>query len=173
MTPTLFPQMAQSTFQPLLDRLEVGQREHEFTSEEVRELLLACGLGASVLEKLWELFEESLRRGLESRKLRAPPATVHRHHRTGFERSLSEGSLSAAGEALAGEERSARLRTLDEQSARARAMRDELASLQRWLQRPPPPVDLAAILGSTVSSGQKGYEDLDDILARLKAGGDV
>src|SRR5438874_2630200 len=69
MTSTLFPEMAQSTFQPLLHRLEEDRPQEDYTPDEVRNFLFACGWGAAVLDRLGEMAQGFLHRGMERRKL--------------------------------------------------------------------------------------------------------
>jgi hypothetical protein len=170
MTSGLLPEMAQSTFQPLLERLDNDRHVQAFPADEVRTLLRACGFGAAVLAQCSEMLKEFLREGVESRKF----SFLLKEFTDTIERVLNEVyprmRAIAEGETLPVEERLASLRTLDAFTARAMALRDEWAKLQCWVDRPAPQVDLASILGGTKTAEPRRYENLDDILARLKSG---
>src|SRR5437879_882303 len=65
----LFPEMAHNVFLPLMRSLEKSKSDGSLSSEEIRELVAGCGIGAVVLDRLFEVFQGILRRGMEKKKL--------------------------------------------------------------------------------------------------------
>jgi hypothetical protein len=170
MTPTLLSEMAQGSFQPLRDKLD---REQEYTPDEVRDLVRACAFGASVLDKLRERLEGLLHDGMEGRKLAFFLNQVTSLIELAMNEVYPRVRSITAGEILPTEERRSSLETLDELTRRAAAMRSELASLEQWLKNPPPQGDLESITGKNASPHDTSYQDIDDIIGRLRAGGDI
>jgi len=173
MTPTLFPTMAQEAFRPLRAALGTDRKEADYSPDEVRNLLYACGFGAAVLDKLREMFQAFLRRGMESRKLHFLVKEFMDVLELARDEVYPKVRAITAGGALPAEERSSSLGSLDEFSRNAAAVQAELATLQRWLEAPPPDIDLAAILAEKAAAQPVPYDDLDDILRKLTAGGDL
>jgi hypothetical protein len=161
----LFPKMAHNTAQPLLDRLV---NDNQCRSEDdVRELVAACRLVGAMFDQVWALIQEILHRGVESGQLQAIIA--------GFPELVEQISTVAylkvrtktASAALPAEERQTYLQALDDLGARADVLRQKLASLTRLLASPPPQIALDSI------HKQADYEDMEQILERLKAGADL
>jgi hypothetical protein len=134
---------------------------------------VACGFGAAVLDKLSEMFQAFLRRGIENRKLSLLCQEFSQTIELALNDVYARVSEIAASEPLPLEERLAAQQTLNEFRARALAMRDELASLKRWLQNPPANVDLDSVTAETTAPNHMDCEDIDNILARLRTGGDI
>ncbi len=170
MTPTLLSEMAQGSFRPLREKLD---REQEYTPDDVRLLVRASGFAASVLDKLREALEGLLHDGLEARKLAFFLNQVTNLIDLAINELYPRVRSIVAGEILATEERLAGCQTLDELTRRAVAMRGGLATLEQWLKNPPPQVDLESITGRDASPHSTSYQDIDDIIGRLRAGGDV
>jgi hypothetical protein len=161
----LFPEMAHNTAQPLLDRLV---NDNPCRSEDdVRELVAACRLVGAMFDQVWELIQEILQRGVESRQLQAIiagfPELVERISTVAYPRVRT----ATAGALLPAEERQASVQTLDDLAARADMLRQKLASLTRLRASPLPQIDLESI------HEHEDYEDMEQILERLKAGGDL
>jgi hypothetical protein len=175
MTPALFPEMAHSTFQPLLDRLEENGQARAHTSAEIRELLAACGFGAAVLEKGWESLQHLLCQGMESRKMHLIVKEFLDILELAIKTVYPKVRAITVGKSLADDERLAGLATLDQLSLRAAKMRDELASLQRLLETPPPRVKIESFSArdKAGAADHRGYVDVEEILAKLKAGQDI
>jgi hypothetical protein len=160
--------MGRGAFQPLLERL--GEGRQDFAPDEVRAVLLACGFGAAVLNDLREIFQGLLRRSLEYRKLRLMLEELTDTVELALSEIYPKARSLTAGGALPLDERLNGLRTLDEFSARAAAMRDHLAALARWLEKPAPAVDISLLTGAEAALEGKGYEDSKSIIARLREG---
>ena len=173
MTQTLLPAMAESAFRPLKERLEKALPAQPYTAEEVRDLVAACRFGAEVLDSVRQRLREQLQRGVESGKLRRLLTEFEGVIDLAGQKVYPQARLLSAGDpALPEEEKRAALQSLDEFVRRAAAMRSELDSLRQFLDRPREPVDVEAILGRGPSAGER-YVDIEEVLARLKAGEDV
>ena len=163
MVRALFPEMAKSLFQPLLDRLARDGQGQDFTPDDVRELLFACGAGAAVLDelmrRLWILFE----RGLESRKARFLESEFADVVELALRQVYPKAHTITVASTLPEAERLSSLDTLDELAERARAVRQELDRLRAWLERPTPQVDLAKVLGNRPPQDYEGYVDTADL----------
>jgi hypothetical protein len=120
-----------------------------------------------MFDQVWALIQEILHRGVESRQLQAIfagfPELVERISTVAYPkvRTVTAGAL------LPAEERQASVQTLDDLGTRADILRQKLASLKRLLASPLPQIDLDS------NHKQKDYEDMEQILERLKAGGDL
>src|SRR5438552_17112699 len=66
MPQTLASDMAQKSFGALLERVE---QQHDFSPDEAQELLASCEIGSVVLERLGQLTQRFLDRGMERKKL--------------------------------------------------------------------------------------------------------
>jgi hypothetical protein len=171
MTPTLLPAMAESAFRPLKERLESAPPAPPYTADEVREWLSACEFGTKILDHLRGWLREALSHGVERRKL---------------ERALTqyEDLIDSAGEplewlssavvsVLPEEEKARAQQSLQDLVTRAAARRAEVAALRELMARPLPSAqDIEAILKQNPVDPSR-YESIEDLLARLKAGGDV
>jgi hypothetical protein len=170
MTPMLVPQIVWNSLRPLQNALK--RNGHRHTPNEVRELIEACTLEELLLEKLWERNRKLLEHGAEGRQLRL----LLKESLDAVEESLR---LFAGVQDIATREQTPLMeqqadRTmLETVSRRAEHLRGELTALLHWLDAPSPPIDPATLTGGGDSSTAKGYESIDDILARLQAGGDV
>jgi hypothetical protein len=173
MTPALFPEMAQSTFKPLLGRLTGNKQLREFSADEVRELLVACDFGAVMLDKLSEMLQTLLRRGIESQKLSFFLQEFNDTIELAQNEIYARVGEIAAGQALPAEERLAAQQSLDDFRARAMAKGKELASLRQWLENPPQKVDFDSMGAGTTTQKAGTNGDIDEILVRLRAGVDV
>jgi hypothetical protein len=156
-------EMAHGLFRPLLDRLGQQREEHGFTPDEVRELLFACGTGAAVLDRLMGMLDNLLGQGLESRKA----CFLQKEFTDVVELALREVFPKAraitANSSIPEAERQSSLATLDDFIRRASTIRDELAKLQHWLERPAPRVDLPKIIGADTSRGYEDYVDTAEL----------
>jgi hypothetical protein len=162
MTPALVPQIVWSGLRPLQNALK--RNGHRFAPEEVRELIEACDVEAILLEKLWERDSKLLERGAEGRELRR----VLKESLAAVDESLR--LFSAVRDAAGQHEEFGRLEAI---KRRAEQIRDDLAALLRWLDAPPPQIDPAMLTGAGDSPTAEGYESIDDVLARLRAGAEV
>jgi hypothetical protein len=159
--------MAQGAVQPLLQRLKGNRPEEGYSPDEVRELLAACRLGAVMLDHVSDAIELILRRGIESRKLKSVLQEVRNNC------TLWPG-LHSQGAALPVDEKAAGLQRMDEFTARAALICDKVAKLQQFLEQPGPQIDLASITGRGPSPPtHQSYQDVEEIIARLMAGGDA
>jgi hypothetical protein len=130
----------------------------------LRELLPVFSFHAAALEGLWEVVGKLTDAAIEARKLTlAVKEALASADEVG-------GLLTRAREAADGDPSGAAdLAKLDACARRVEKVRDDFRSLLRWLTAALPPVDVA-----TVERAKKGTtEGLDDILARLRAGGDL
>ncbi len=165
--------MAQRTFQPLIDRLEEDRPDAPFAPDEVRDLLAVCALGADVLDRFGEMIQERLRWGVEKQQLqillKELAQALERAQSMVYPRVRSITAIAA----IPADEQSTSLESLDEWTARAAAQFDRVTSLQRWLDRPRPPFDEALLARDSDSPNESRYVDIEEVLARIKAGGDA
>jgi hypothetical protein len=173
MTPMLYPEMAQSAFQPLLGRLQGNGAPGKYSPDEVRELIIASAFGAAILEKFWETLQASLRRGIERSKLKHTLQELSQVADIARQQVFAKIVDVAKGAALPAEERLAGLQTLDGFQKRADLMRKELAALQRLLESTGLPFDPASLNSGAQSSASEGYVAMDEIMAKLRPGGEV
>jgi hypothetical protein len=119
------------------------------------------------------MLQSFLRRGMEKQKL----SFFLKEYLDTVDLALNEVYPAVRSTVLGGflprEEKMDGLRTLDEFAARAGAIRDEWLAFQRWLDSPPPQVDAASLPSGGRSPELQGFEDLGDLIARLRAGGDL
>lgn len=168
----LFPEMAENVFRPVLERLEQNGGAREFSPAEIRDLLSACGIAATVLERTFAAYRVILRRGVEKEKLRGLQEQFLNVIESAIGRTYPAVRRIAAGEALPAPERGSELEALDSYAQQARAIAEELKNLKSWLELSRPKIDVSA-WGAPIAHGDYGnYEDSDDIEARLRAGGD-
>jgi hypothetical protein len=114
-------------FGPILDKLE---EEHEFTLQELEDLLSGCEMGSLFLETLWHLNNSKLRFMLGE-----------------FSDVVDLGTqaFGAARDRVQGadmdpSERAAVISKLTTMESGAREMHRKLSAIQRWLEIPPPEV---------------------------------
>jgi hypothetical protein len=164
---TLATRIARSGLVPLR---EVLDREQTASPEELHELAEAVSLWSAYLDKLLEFTCQAADHGIESRKL------AH----------LVKETMDAVGEGLAvyararqalevfpaSEGRQEDLATLEMFRQRSEKMLENLRPLAHWLEAPPPSIDLSSLPAGEAVNGAGG-ENLDSILARLAAGGDL
>jgi len=78
----------------------------------------------------------------------------------------------AEGSGLPTAEKHASIDALDEFSAKADAIRQELKSLQSWFERPKPKVDISRFEARKEPKESAEYESSEIIEARIRATGD-
>lgn len=165
MTPTLVSEMTHGTFQPLLNRLEQGGQAAQSGQVALRELLLACELGARVLDQVWELIQSSLRQGLEGGRL------AEMLEKFGSTLEAARTSIYPKVRSVAAKaphsngELAAMLASLEEFEKRVVELDSGVQTLQNLLAKAPPKVDPALI--ANADAWQDGaYENLIDPLAQ-------
>jgi hypothetical protein len=167
MTSAILPQMAQSTFRPLLGMLAQNGHNEHISPAEMSDLLGACEFGAAVLDSLFDVVRTFGQNGTEKQKLQSLILGSLEVVETVRASVYARVQALAESAHLPTEQRLLCARKLEGLIARAEAIHSELTSLRHWLERPPSPL--------TVSELPRGgpYVDLDTVLARMKAGGDV
>jgi hypothetical protein len=163
MAQTLTSEMAQKSLGALLDRVE---RQREFSPDEARELLASCEIGSLVLERLWQLAQELLDRGIEGRKLTFMLKELADVVELG-RRAFDGARARVATADLTPEEKSAGESMLKQVDLRTAEMRDELTALVRWLETPPAEVDPSSLPGGRADRDAQGYVNLEDLTSRL------
>jgi hypothetical protein len=167
MTQTLASDMVQRGLTVLLERT---RQQREFSADEARQLIDSCEIGFILVERIWNLAQGFLDRGMEGRKLAfllKESLDIFALSVEAFEAARSK--VEASG--LAEEEKNAGSAGLEKWSRRAEKMRDELSSLLRWLETLPPAVNPSSLPGGRENREAAGYVDLDDLTARLLSGG--
>lgn len=170
MAPTLISQIVRSSLRPLWDTLR--RQEHRFTKEEVQELLDACSIAAFLMEKLQEANRKLLDQGTEGNQL----AFLLRQSRDAVDEGLAlftKVREIAVQTMPSFDSKEESLSMLDSFSRHAQEVQEELTALLRWLDAPPPQVDPVSFSGGGDSPTAEGYESIDDILARVRAGGEL
>jgi hypothetical protein len=163
MAQALTSDMVQKSLGALLDRVE---RQHDFAPDEAQELLASCEIGSLVLERLWQLVQGMLDRGIEGSKLTfllKELVDVVELGRKAFERARAR--VTAAN--LPPDEKAEGESMLKQVEVRTAEMRGELSALLRWLETPPKAVDPSSLPGGRGNKDTPGYVNLDDLTARL------
>ena len=169
MTPTLVAQMVQSSIRPIQDSLR--RKDHDYSQEEVRELFDACAVASILVETLWKKSGQLLDQGIESGKL----SSLLKEYMTSVQESLAVFTLVqeiATNHTPTYEGMKGTLSKLHQDQQRAEEVKKEFESLLDWLrtsQRQISPASISSKAGST----SEAYENLNDILARLQAGGEL
>lgn len=170
MAATLVPQVVHSSLRPLRDALR--REAHHYTPQEVQELIDVCSITEVLVEKLRQSNGKLLDHGTERSKL----AFLLKESMDAIEVSLwilARVREIAASESPASEAKREDLLMLERLNLRAEEVKQEFLSLLRWLDAPPPSVVPASLTGAGDSPTAEGYENLDDLLAKVRAGADV
>ncbi len=167
MVSTLAPRIVKSGLAPLREALE---REGAIAPEELYELAEAFPIWSGLPENLWEAVCRTAEMGVESRKLSLLVRDVIE--------TIEEGEAIVTRFQLALEKcqgtqgLSADLSVLEAFRQSAEKTRANLRILADWLKQAPPAIDIA-VLPSASQAPATEAENLDSILARLAAGGDL
>jgi hypothetical protein len=158
----LASEMARRSFDALLESLE---GEVELIPDEARELLAGCEMGALQLERLWQLAQAFLDRGMEHKRL----VWLFKEFTEVID--LGVRGFAAAREKiktlrLAPDERAESLASMDRMAGRATQMRSELLALLRWLEKGP--LEVVSLPPNRGDPGC-GYISLEDLKARFGA----
>jgi hypothetical protein len=166
---TLFPEMANRTFQPLVDRLSTGSHGPGFTPDEVRELLSGCQFGAAVLANLSVSFDRMLENGLEADKVRTAVKEFKGVLELVLDTVFPKVRTIVENASLPGDEKQAGLRMLDEADAVHRKRLGEISALDGWLSEPPRK-DAGTVAGTRSTQDPNAYLSWDEATSRLNAG---
>lgn len=170
MAPTLISHIVRSALLPLRNAL--GQTKHHYSPEEVQELFDACAMAAILIDKLWGANGKLLDHGLEGSKL----VCLLKEAKDTVEEALSAFAKVleiATKETPSFEGKREGCAVLERAIQRTATVRSNLDSLLNWLSTPSPQVDPAALVRGEDSLTSEGYTNLDSLLDRLQAGGDV
>jgi len=155
--------MARKSLGAVLERVEQPQ---DFSFDEGWQLLAGCEIGFVVLEKLWDLSQGFLNRGMEGRKLTFLLKE--------FVDVLDLGSkvFKAARTRLPGaklppEEEAEAVFRLEGLGRRVAERRDELSALVSWLETPLSEVAPSLLPVGRENRDAEGFVSLDDLTARL------
>jgi len=156
MAPTLVSEMVRGSLAPVRDALRQEKRP------STQDLLNAFSYLTNQMEQFRVWIDSILDDGIESRKL----AFMVKEALDSLDETLR--LLADARDNPPGNQ-PLPLADLEENTRRVERVRGDFLALLRWLEAPPPKVDLVAL-----ERGKTGKtEDLDSILARLHAGGDL
>jgi hypothetical protein len=167
MAPTLASDVGRKSLDALLDRL--GQ-PHQFSPDEVQELLASCEMIASLLDRLAQLSEQFLDRGTEAKRLAL--------FLTGWDELLKLG-IRAFGAArqrveeadISQLEQSSALSVLDGLLQRGAGIHDRWTALLRWLESLPRDVNPTSLPEERGGRDATGYITLEQLSSQLHADG--
>jgi hypothetical protein len=165
MTSLLVPEMLRRGFDPLREAME--HEEKPPTRRWRRSVLSALPLIFAMLERVRGWTGQLTDQGIEARTLAVVLNETLQALNFGRDTLLELRKTWASAPLDDGKEDD--LKTLDGFVTKLEALQDETRSFLRWLDKPLPPIDLAAI--ERAKSGKA--EDSDSILARLRAGGNL
>ena len=166
MTQTLTSDMVRSSLDVFLARVE---EPHEFSAEEVRELLSSCEIPVLVLERLWLQIQGILDRGMECRKFCTFLNGAINVLELGV-KAFTAAQAPVRNADLSSQEKEEGLSKLQQAGRRAVEMRDKLAKLVRWISTPPRPIDPATLPSGRGDPNAPGYISLDDLMEQWLAG---
>lgn len=164
MATTLMPETIKSSLQPLQKSIKRVPGS-QYNTEEVREYFAACDGTAGLINTLWALAQEYMACGAEGTKL----TFFLKESKDALEDSLAVFS-EVRGVATPFTEMEDRLTKLAVSTERVEKLLVDVTRVLKWLDDPQARHFDPSLL--TVYKPED-YESLDDIVARLDAGGDV
>jgi hypothetical protein len=167
MSQTLTSDMVRKSLDVFLERLE---EVDEFTPDDARGLLDSCEMAVLLQDKLWQMAEALLDRGMESKKL----ASLLKGFTDVIEIGLK--AFATAGERLKSavltpEESTKAVSLLEQATRRATERRDRLLRLLQWLATPPREVSARSLPENRGDQKATGYLSLDEVTNQLLSGG--
>jgi hypothetical protein len=163
MAQTLASDMVQKSLAVFSDRV---QRQQLFSAAEARELLAGCPILFLSLEKLWELAQGFLDRGMESKRMIFLLKECADLLDWGIQ-ALSKATERVEASELSADEKTEGEALLERARLQALEWRNELSKLVHRLETPPRPVDPAMLPGGRGDREAKGYVGLDEMTAHL------
>lgn len=136
--------------------------EYRRSRELFRDFSAGCTMLASMIEQAWAVVDDMLDEGTEGRRLLF------------FLKECRDGNdalLRILGEAA--ETASPFEAALADARRRIEEVQKNIRALLSRLDVPPPPMDPATFAARGVPHDSANYENLDEVLSRLQAGGDV
>jgi hypothetical protein len=163
MSQTLASDMVRKGLSVLLERVE---RQQDFPPRDVADLLTSCDMTAVFLDRLWQLAQGCLDRGLEGKQLSSLLKELVETLELGIK------ALILARERMQTAKPPADVSMLERSLQLAAHRRDELVALVSRLETSSRAVALASLPTGRGERESDGYVSLESLQDRLLSGGD-
>lgn len=170
MSPTVLDKIVRKSISKAREAVE--QEPKGFTPEQAEELFSWCLSAANTIEWSWNTFQEEVNEGAEGRLLARSLRAVLEEvdlvlsTYTKFRKIVTTSTPKYPGLTVS-------LSKLDRAASSVEKKRQQFASLLAWVDTPLPAIELAKLPKGEGPQSAEGYEDGQQILARLQSGGEI
>ncbi len=170
MSPTVLDKIVHKSISEAREAVE--RQPAGFTPAQAEDLFSWCLSAANTIEWSWNALQEEVKEGTEgrllARSLRAVLEEVDIVLSTyaKFRKIVTTSTPKYPGLTVS-------LRKLDRAVSSVEKKRQQFATLLAWVDTPLPAIDLAKLPKAEGSQSAEGYEDSEQILARLQSGGEL
>jgi hypothetical protein len=171
MAPTTLPKIFRANLGTVLQALEQYEVQG-FSSKRADELFELCEVVLVLVRWSWARIQADLQEGIEGREL----STILRTVCDSLEETLRVyarlRNVMAAGPPDYAK-LSTNLSKLEQAMREVDQVRQRMSSLLAWADAPLPPIEASKLVRGEATPSSEGYENGDQILARIQSGGDL